>query len=615
MTHKILLNYLPPADIYTPSAALSILKSFMESKGFKTEVKYWNFLFKSIIPVEKSENTEATILSFLDILNDHSNNSIGNSRALALLQNLLPEYNTKGENYYIDLLEKSKSQIYDTIHQQLSKINFDEILLFGISSKFHQWIPGIILSEEIKKISPNTKIIVGGFGSRDAALEALRLNPHFDFATWGEGEYPLLKLSKQLQLENHDFEFIPRLVYRYQNKITVSLTTASEYLDLENYIFPDYIDYFRTYPEPNKKYKIIIPINSTRACSWNKCKFCDYNKGYKYRARRPESIVNEIEHIADKHRSVCFLFVDNDIFASPAHFEKLLDLIIESSNNYNYDYEFWAEMIPNKKLNAALLKKMQLAGFTQIFIGYDGITDSLLSKMEKSNNFSNNIFFVKYAMKFGMDPLVNIIKGIIDETEEDVIESMQNLHFLRFFYNGTEASLFHDYATLVISKMTKYFTMISEEEKEKYDKNEIAYLLPEHFSNHKERFCLFRWQKTEVENSAQWDKLFEKENFYINNRFTYKLSEKDGIPNYVEYLNGREIQKIDFKDIDYWNTLKAANQKVCTFDELLEALKNIKLEFTDAKLRKILTELKALHLIYCNADLSEVITIIDMAPN
>ena len=150
---KILLNYLPPSDVYTPSASLSILKSFMVSNGFDTEVKYWNFLFAEVFPLEDNDETEAVILPFLSIINDQYNNSIGNNRAISLLQKLLPARGAKGNKYYINLLQGLKSQIYDIIHRELKKIDFSETLLFGISSKFHQWIPGMILSEEIKKIS------------------------------------------------------------------------------------------------------------------------------------------------------------------------------------------------------------------------------------------------------------------------------------------------------------------------------------------------------------------------------------------------------------------------------------------------------------------------------
>jgi len=40
---RIILNYLPPGHITYPSAAFSILKSFMEKNGYEVLVKYWSF--------------------------------------------------------------------------------------------------------------------------------------------------------------------------------------------------------------------------------------------------------------------------------------------------------------------------------------------------------------------------------------------------------------------------------------------------------------------------------------------------------------------------------------------------------------------------------------------
>ena len=610
---QIILNYLPPADIYTPAASLSILKSFMLHNDFDTKVKYWNFLFNPILPLaDENEETNEVILPFISILNDWYNNDIGNHRSVELLKEKLINRGKEDTKYFEERLDKSKKQIFEIIDRELNNFNIDNTLLFGFTSKFHQWIPAMVVSKAIKLKSPSAKIIIGGFGSKEAAMEAMKMNPHFDFATWGEGEYPLLELSKQLQNGTNDFDNVARLFYRKNSKITISTTNRSDYLDFHNYPFSNFDDYFENYPEPNKEYKIVIPINSSRACSWNKCKFCDYNSGYKFRVRSPENIIEEIEFIAKNYKSACFSFVDNDIFIKQQHFEKLLDLMIESRNNHNYDYEFWAEMIPNENLTSALLKKMQTAGFSQVFIGYDGISDSLLSKMAKSNNFSNNLFFVKFALKYDIDPLVNIIIGLLNENEYDIQESEDNLHFLRFFYNQKETTLYHDYVTLVVSRMSKYFAMLSNEEKEEYNINNITYLLPEQFSNHKDRFNLFSWQKPIITLADKWKELQEKEKVYIENSFSYKISLNNSVYNYKEYRNNDLIVDFDFTDTAYWTVLSFANDRVIKFEDLLIKINHQQPELSSEKLLTILKKLKAMHLIYCNRDFDNVISVIDV---
>ncbi len=609
---KILLNYLPPSDVYTPSAALSILKSFMIERGFNTDVIYWNLLLKDALPLQDSDEIEEAIIPFVSIINDQFSNVLGNNKSVGLLKKLLVEKDYDEEDNYQLLLDTSKKDIFTIIDNELEKIDFDNILLFGVSSKFHQWIPGIILSQKVKLISPKTPIVVGGFGSVQSAVEVMKLNSNYDFSTWGEGEFPLLELSKQLQKPIPDFNMVPRLVFRENGKTYISTTNRSEYLDMQDYMIPNYDDYFDSYPENEEKYKIVIPINSSRACSWNKCKFCDYNRGYKYRARTAECIINEVEQIANKHKSVCFSFVDNDIYVNPDHFEHLLNLMIESIQKHNYDYEFWAEMIPNEKLTAATLKKMQQAGFSQIFIGYDAITDLLLQKMAKSNSFSSNILFLKFSLKNEIFPLVNIIKGVLDETADDVVESMENLHFLRFFYNKGEYSLYHEYVTLVVSNMTKYYTMLSAEQRAEYNTNKLVELLPSHFAEGDSRFSLFRWQKQKVDNHKQWSAMQRKEEYYSENIHSYKVEVGEANVEFSEFVNDKHIAtyKLD-KETD-WQILKFANDKIMSFEDMLSQMQTLKPDFNAEDLKKNLNRLKEIRLLYCDKDFSGIISVINV---
>ncbi len=609
---KILLNCLPPVDTISPSISLSILKKFMVNHGFETKIKYWNFSLSLMSEYYETEDTEIRLLPFLSILNDRAKNTKGNNRIVSLLQKLQPSFKINHPEYYSELLQEKKEEILETIKQDIKKIDFSEISLLGISAKYSQWIPGIILAQEIKKTAPNIKIIVGGFGSKDAAQEAMKICPSFDLANWGEGEYPLLELSEQLKNEIPDFTIIPRLLYREAEEIKQSSTNKSEYLDFENYIYPDFDDYMDQYPVTEDVDKINIPINTTRSCHWNKCKFCDFNKGYKLRIRSPECIVNEIEHITNKYGLSTFSFVDSDTFGSLEHFEKLLDLIIELKYKNEEDYVFWSEIIPNAEFTAKLMEKMAIAGFKNIFIGYDAISDSLLQKMNKSNSFSDNIFFVKHSLKNGITPIVNVIKHVPGEKEEDIQECIDNLHFLRFFYNNSIVSFSHIYVNLVLSSMTKYYKYMDMDERKKYDIDDITYLMPDYFSNHEDRFHLFRYEKNAKSNIAEWEKLIEIEDYYKNNKFSYKIQENNGRVYYTEYTNDTEIENIVFGELEYGSILNILEEKVCSFSEVYSAIKRIYPRISEGRVKEILSHLKEAYLIYYHTGFSNIVSVIGL---
>ena len=613
MSHmKILLNCLPPADIHTPSISLSILKKFMEENGVETKVKYWNFIISPMLEYSDSEDTEVRLLPFLSILNDRNNNKKGNKRILSFLQKLQPKYKTYGSDYYSEFLKKAKSDILVTIENELKNIDFSDIQVFGISAKYNQWIPGIILAELVKKVAPHIHILVGGFGNANVAQEAMQICPFFDMATWGEGEYPLLELSKELGNDLPDFSTVPRFMYRHQGELKMSLTKKSEYLDFRNYIFPDYTDFIENYPYPDELDQVSIPINTIRSCNWSKCKFCDFNEGYKLRMRTPECIVKEIENICSKYGLYTFSFVDSDTFGNEKHFNKLLDLIIELKLKTEEDYIFWSEIIPNPHFTAPMFERMVIAGFKNIFIGYDGLSDTMLKKMNKGNSFSDNLFFVKHSIKNGIDPYVNIIKHIPLETEEDVQECIANLHYTRFFYNDAVVSFTHNYVNLVLSSMSKYHRQLPDEERKTYDYDVMTYLLPDYFPDDENRFHLFRYEKNIPVNDKEWEKLVEIEKYYKDNKFSYKVQENNGHLYFTEYCNDEEIENIVFGEPEYIAVLKATQNQVLTFDKLFGELSSTILNLSKERLMEVITNLKKSHIIYCNSDFSNVISIITL---
>lgn len=50
---------------------------------------------------------------------------------------------------------------------------------------------------KIKEKSPSAVIVVGGIGTKEAAIAYLQNFAQFDIAMWGEGEIPLLHLTEK----------------------------------------------------------------------------------------------------------------------------------------------------------------------------------------------------------------------------------------------------------------------------------------------------------------------------------------------------------------------------------------------------------------------------------
>jgi radical SAM superfamily enzyme YgiQ (UPF0313 family) len=619
-TNKIIImNYLPPALTDSPSAAFSVLKGFLTQHGYQSKIINWNIiirdLMRSHLPLSSISPDDYDILLMIPFLMDIAgkhNDPAAMQRVLSRFYSMYPKYTANHTAPGGEALEQLRDIIFQAIDSEWAKMDSGKILLFAFSAKFHQWIPGMVMAERLKKRFPGIKIVIGGFGGQKDASALMSICPHFDFASWGEGEYPLLELVRQLQNgeENNCLESIPHMVYRENQEIKIT-TAQSRYVDFDKYTYPDFTDFIEAAGDSARGSR--ITLETSRGCHWNRCKFCYLTVGYRYRRRTPESIVREVEHMSSRYNINRFLVVDSDFAGTDAgQFETLLDMLIESSREHRTIYDFQAEIV-HYGFNARIMEKMALAGFNRVQIGYEAITDGLLKKVDKKTDFSDLILFVKFAAKFGIATIgSNIIRGIIGETPGDVMESIENLPFLRFFLNNRpgKSNLWHLLIKLRLEPGSRFFRMAGDEEKKEWNYHPAAYLLPDSFIDSEKRSRLFGFYG-KLENEIEWSQ-FEKVNtFYQETDFRYHLNEFKGARYYSEYMNGELINYIVFNEPEYWEVLKAANDEVTSFENVFGQLREKFPGLTEERLREIIQALKADYLIYAGKDLTRMVSIID----
>ncbi len=610
---KVIFNNLPPARIDHPSSSLSILQSFLNHNGISSKTIYWNILlFQVMSYYEINHEVFRNLVPFLIDLSKEFDDNTVKKRLLSYLQTKKPEFKIKNnfyENSYDEIFTFTKKIIQDEIDKEENRAD-----LYGISAKFYQWIPGRMLAKIIKEKYPDSKIVVGGLSTRDAAVAMLKKNPDFDYAIWGEGEYPLLDLCNFLDNKSILLADISRIAYRENSEIKTSKTSKSRYLDFQNYIFPDISDYIDTFNKYNilPKEKIQLLIHTVCGCGWNQCSFCTYSNDKIFRERSPENIFQEIKLYSDKYNIRNIYMADNEIVGRDiGRFEKLLDLLIDFRQKGHSDFHIYGEMIPSSDINPDIFIKMAAAGFRYLFIGYEAVTDSLLKKMKKKNSFSENIYFVKFALKNHIRPQVNILQAIPDETEDDVYESIDNLHFLRFFFNA-ETDFFHDFLTLNLYKGTEYFQKMSDVERNKYTINQFTPYIPKAFLENKEYWDFFSFRKQNIDNSNAWFSFRSIENYYKNNTFSYKINSDNFHYVYSEILNGKIIKTHDLNQIEY-DILKETETQILSEDNLFNKLSNSHSDLSIEELKANLLNLKKKYLVYFNSDYSSIISVLHLS--
>jgi radical SAM superfamily enzyme YgiQ (UPF0313 family) len=571
------MNYMPPAMINLPSPAFSVLKGFLAHHGYECKIINWNISINELMSsflrnftFEPADPDILPLLPFLHAIAEEYNDTAAMQRIISHFQSRFPDCIMNTEITCEASISELKKKIFDMFDSGLKTMDTDNVILFGFSAKFYQWIPGMILAKKLKIDFPGIKIVIGGLNSREEATAIMEICSYFDFGILGEGEYQLLEMLKGLEHgDAGKFGSVPRLVYRTDNGL-VSTTQPGKYIDFPDYIFPDYSDSVELPGKTADPDAYSLPLEASRGCYWNRCKFCSLSSGYKYRRRMPQGVVDEIEFMSQRYNINRFTFLDSDIVGPDiSQFEILLDMIIDSSYKNKSIYDFTAEVVPHD-LNSRVIEKLAVAGFSRIQVGYEAITDNLLKKIDKKTDFSDLILFLKFASKFGITAFgANIMKGIVGETEQDVQESIQNLAFLRFFLNSKQGRWFfrHNLNKFRLEHGSRFFKELNEEELNRWVYNPIAYFLPVSFIDNQNRFYFWGFYKN-LENEIEWDNFDKINKFYEDTEFKYQVLESGGVHYYIEKMGRTLVNYIIFNETGYWEVLIESNGEVTSFEKI-----------------------------------------------
>ena len=617
---RIILNWMPPAMINLPSPSMSILKGYLESCGFNIDICYWNLILfelqSAFLPIKSIMDNEFIGLNlFFNYWAIKKDDAHTYDKIKVTVKGHNPEYIHFEDEAFDKYLHEYAKKTEEIISNTIGKLNFSKALYIGMSVNLNQWVCSSIIGDKIKELAPSVPIVIGGIGTKETAIAFLRNFTQFDMAIWGEGENPLALLSNELTKINPKLENIPNLVYRKNDEIIVSKISNKNFINLSSLeIRPDFSDYFFYFKDKNSiAIYPSLPIEASRGCHWKRCHFCYLNTGYRYRTKPVDAIIDELKFMMQKYNIFNFNFLDNDIIGNDLEsFEKLLDSLVVLKDTYP-DFKILIAEIITKDINATIIKKMALAGFIHVQIGYESACDSLLKKIEKKNSFSSNILFIKFALLYSIHiGGVNIIRNLLEETDEDIIVCIENLHFLRFFLKKN--SFQHKKTELAISRSSRYYKKINDDVRWWEKSASFNQLLPiNYIKDNDDGLEIF--ERIKGNYNILWDYFFKIEEYYLNNPFRYEIIKKNSSEIiYKEYHKGEVINILEFiqNSMD-WFILKQCNHSIRSINELFLLYKseysNIPLK--ENELKETLNILRSEKLIYATTNFSEIISIIN----
>lgn len=341
-----------------------------------------------------------------------------------------------------DALEQS-------LEQWIDSLDLEKYSLFGFSICFNQLLATLTAAKLVKKARPELPIVVGGSGCVGEIGASLLQNfPQLDYVINGEGEEALLQLAKCRATKGVE-STLPATIFK---KGTMHNPTCAKGIeDLNSLPIPDYSSYFREMQHhfPDNNFIPVLPLEFSRGCWWNKCKFCNLNLQWLgYRKKSAATVLREVNEQARRHQCLDFCFTDN---ALPP---KETDSFFASLAQLDADYDFFAEVRVITRPD--VLKQYRRGGLTSIQVGIESLSSSLLKKMDKGTRCIENIAAMRQSAEAGITLDGNLICEFPGSSEKEVQETLANLDFVLPFTPLSSATFFLGHGSPVANDPKPY---------------------------------------------------------------------------------------------------------------------------------------------------------------
>ncbi|MBN1232152.1 MAG: B12-binding domain-containing radical SAM protein [Candidatus Coatesbacteria bacterium] len=264
---------------------------------------------------------------------------------------------------YIDGLIEGEKGIYDSIKKEKPD-------LVGFTVVTSLWDKVKELSENIKRINPSCKIVVGGIHATLKYKECLEECRYIDYVVIGEGELASKAIANAIQ-QNASIENIKGIAYKDGDEIRINLP-GEIIQNLDELPFPDrdlvpmkkYISHLALF-----KNRHAAHVFTSRSCPYE-CSFCNMGSLLnKLRVRSPENILEEIKLIFSKYpyiKDVSFMDEFNIFSVKHDDGRRLAEMFMKQLPRFH-----WSLIHPNFSWDIELMKLYRKAGLWRIYLPID----------------------------------------------------------------------------------------------------------------------------------------------------------------------------------------------------------------------------------------------------
>ena len=327
------------------------------------------------------------------------------------------------------------------LSEYFKKGQFDIVGISAVVSTGYRYTKD--LADIIKKVSPKTKVILGG--NLAAAYEVVLRKCRVDVCVIGEGEKVLLNLVKHLEKYGDfdpDSKELPEIkgiaflspdntckFTGHESPISSDEVQEPDYELLDRfsaigqYIFDPMTRYDFAYDErsrePGRLGKKAATIFTSKGCV-NKCTFCHrWIKGY--RIIPAEKVISAIKHLMDKY-NVGFFCISDECFGESGQW---LEEFIRLIKPLNVLFQVGGVRVSIIKNDPTIIRRLKEAGLTALYFGMESGSDKILSVMEKNATRDENLAVARMCAEAGVYTVIQLVIGMPGESDKTIDETIE----------------------------------------------------------------------------------------------------------------------------------------------------------------------------------------------
>lgn len=334
--------------------------------------------------------------------------------------------NLKKAGYDVDILDVNflyhiKNISIEEIHRDHFRYIIDYIEntrpnIIGLSTMCDSYLESIALAEEIKRVYPAVKIIMGGPQATLVAEETLKNIEFIDAIGLGECDNTIVSLVQALE-NGSALNEVRGIAFRQSNQV-IKTHECLPVEALDELPLMDYSIVQEWLPHVHSLY-----IDVGRGCPFG-CTFCATKTFFKrkFRMKSPDRIIEDIKHAQSFFTNKEIYFqLEHDLFT--ANKKKVIEIcnkIMEENLNIRFTISSRLDM-----LDEEIIQRLSKAGCIDVFIGIEVGSERMQKRINKNLKLDKLPEILTLLKKYGMRYTASFIYGFPDETEDDFRQTLK----------------------------------------------------------------------------------------------------------------------------------------------------------------------------------------------